>query len=152
MRYGQKHLVKCRCVLPNLLSSPNPQQHQFVVFSIVEDDVVKTKFVQCNNCGVVHKVVDICKSEIMNGKESLSSIIKKEDLRASLPTGLVQILDVNDVDLHGWEAAKFIIDEKRWGDFVVLQSDTSDGMKQGKYVRILGETLFKVDSFVREDS
>lgn len=151
MLLGQKHLVKCRCVLPNLLNSPNPPQHQFIVFSIIDDDRVKPKFVQCNNCGVVHKVTDICMSEIMNGKENLSSVVKKEDLKMTMPDGLVQILEMNDVDVPGWEAAKFILDEKRWGDFVVMNADSADGLKQGKYVRILGDTLFKIDTFTREE-
>ena len=32
-----------------------------------------------------------------------------------------------------------------------MTSDSISGMKQGKYIKILGEKLYKVDTFVREE-
>ena len=79
--YGQKHLIKCRCVLSQYKNLPNAVSHQFLVFSEVENGQVKQKYSQCNNCGLVHKVVDICTSEIMQGKENMSSIISIDDIK-----------------------------------------------------------------------
>ena len=152
MASGQKHLVMCRCVLPQFKRVINPPSHQFVVFSIIDDDGrVRPKFVQCNNCGIVHRVIDVCRSEIIPGREHMSSIVSVDDLKTALPESLRAILESNDCDLPTWEAARFIYEEKRWGEFVVLSTDAADGLQQGKYVRILGDNLFKVESYVREE-
>lgn len=149
---GQHHLVKCRCVLPQYKGATNPPVHQFVVFSIITDtDSVKQKFAQCNNCGIVHKVTDICVSEILAGKEAMASVVKIEDVKLSLPPNLSDILERNNVDVATWEQAQFIIENKEWGNFVILAQEEESGTRQGKYVRIMSETFFKVESFSREE-
>lgn len=150
---GQKHLIKCRCVLPQFKGVVDPPAHQFIVFSVLreEDDEVQVKYSQCNNCGIIHKVTDICKSEILSGKEVMKSIVKVEDIKSSLPTNLVDILERNNCDLPIWEQAQFIIENKQWGNFVILTQEEESGTKQGKYVRIMSETFFKVESFSREE-
>jgi len=149
---GQKHLIKCRCVLLQFRKRKDPPVHQFTVFSVVDDDdKVKTKFAQCPNCGIVHKVVDICRSELLLNREAMSSIVTIDDIKISLPEVLVTILSANIADLPTWEAAQFIYENKQWGQFVVLNSDTEEGIKQGKYLMILGEKLFKIEQFTREE-
>jgi hypothetical protein len=149
---GQKHLVKCRCVLQQYKSLLNPPQHQFVVFSkMLNEDTVVSKYAQCNNCGIIHKVTNICTSEIIAGKESMQSIVSIDDIRATLPPNLANILDRNNVDLPTWEQAQFILENKQWGNFVILSQDEDAGTKQGKYLRILGETLFNIETYSRED-
>lgn len=152
MAQGLKHLITCRCILPQLKRLDDAPQHQFVVFSVIEDDgTFRTKFAQCNNCGIVHKVLDVCRSEIVT-RESMNSLPTIEDIKAGMPPNLVNILDVNRVeDLPTWELAQFILENKQWGNFVVLATDEEDGLRQGKYVRILGENLFKVETFIREE-
>lgn len=147
---GFKHLVKCRCVLPQFKAQLSPPQHQFTVFSILEDDVVKPKYAQCTNCGLIHKVTEIGKSEIIHGKENLSSIVSIDELKSSLPTQLAAILDNSHVDLPTWELTKFIYENKQWGNFVVLKRDNEDGINQIKYVTIMSENIFRVDSHLRE--
>ncbi len=151
---GQKHLIKCRCILPQFKNSQDSdkKQHRFLVFSIIEDDVVKQKFSQCNNCGIIHKIVDICTSQIMPGKEAMSSILTIDDIKTGMNSGLVSILERHNCDLPTWEHAKFVVDNKRWGDFVILTNDIEDDSRIVKYVRILGETLFKVDSHIRQEN
>lgn len=152
MQQGQKHLVKCRCVLSQFKSMEDPPTHQFIVFSGIGDDGnVVPKFSQCNNCGVIHKVVDICKSEIMKDKEHLSSLLTIDDVRGSIHPNLATILDKNNADLATWEACQYIVENKQWGLPVMLASDTEEGLKVGKYVRILGESLFKVESYTRAE-
>jgi hypothetical protein len=149
---GQRHLVKCRCVLPQYKGIVNPPVHQFVAFSIIEDnDKVKAKYSQCNNCGIIHKVIDICTSEILTGKEAMSSVVIIDDIKASLPQNLSDILERNNVDVSTWEQAQFIFENKQWGNFVILAQEEEAGTKQGKYVRIMSETFFKIESFSRED-
>ena len=146
---GQKHLIKCRCVLPQL--KEKAIVHQFLVFSEVQNGEVKQKYAQCNNCGVIHKIVDICRSEIMNGKEAMSSIIGIDDIRSSLDTKMVSILDRHSCDLPTWEHAQFILENKKWGEFVVLTSDSEEESKTVKYVRIISEGIYKVDTHIRQD-
>lgn len=151
MLQGIKHLVSCRCVLQQFKKLPNPPQHQFTVFSVLENDTVKQKFAQCNNCGVIHKITDLCKSEILTGKEHLNSIVKVEDLRCSLPERLANLLEINNADIPTWEAVVFNYENNNWGSFVVISTDTVDGLKQGKYVKLLSDRMFKVETFSRED-
>lgn len=151
MKEGHKHLIKCRCVLPHLRGLPQPPQHQFVVFSILEDDVPILKYAQCNNCGILHKVTDICKSEILAGKEHMSSIMTIDDIKQNLPKNLVDILERHNAELPSWEHAAFVLENKQWGNFVILTQEKEDGAIHGKYVRLLGETFFKIETFTREE-
>jgi len=152
--FGQKHLIRCRCVLPQFKNSQDPEnkRHKFVVFSEVIDDVVKQKYAQCNNCGLIHKIVDICVSEIMPGKEAMSSLVNVEDIKAGMNQNLVSILERHQCDLPTWEHARYIIENKRWGDLVILANDLEEDNRTIKYIRILGETLYKVDSYIRKET
>jgi len=129
----------------------NPPSHQFVVFSIIDDDVVEQKFVTCNNCGIVHRVTEINKSEIVQGREEMKSIVTIDDIKLSLPARLSDLLESNNADIATWEYVQYIYENKQWGNFVVLTMDEESGTRQGKYVRILGENMFKVEPFVREE-
>ena len=149
---GYKHLLQCRCVLPQFKNQADPPRHQFIVFSAIkDDDTPVVKYAQCNNCGIIHKVVDICKSEVLAGKEAMGSIMKVEDIKVAMHPNLVDILERHACDLPTWEHAQFILENKQWGDFVVLNQEEESGTRQGKYVRIMGESLFKVENYVREE-
>lgn len=151
MKTGVKHLVKCRCVMAHLKNMNNPPVHQFIVFSELVDDKVVVKYAQCNNCGSIHKVTDICTSEIIPNKEEANTIMSVDEIKLGLPANLVKILELNNVDLPTWEMASFYFENKMWGNFVVLTSDYDEGNKTGKYLQILGESLFKVNSFTRSE-
>jgi len=151
MATGLKHLITCRCVLPQLKRAANAPSHQFIVFSVIEDDgSVRVKYAQCNNCGIIHRVTEVNRSEVVP-RESMRAIPTIDDVKASLSPQLAGVLEANDADLPTWEMAQFIVENKRWGDFVVLSTDEEDGLRQGKYVRIIGENLLKVETFTREE-
>jgi hypothetical protein len=152
MPRGQRHLVKCKCVLPQFKSRPNPPVHKFVVFSVVQDDdTVVTKFAQCNNCGCIHKVTDICTSEVLKNKDSMASVVTIDDIKSNLPPNLSDILERHNVEVSSWEQAQYIYENKEWGNFVLLAGEEEGGTRQGKYVRIMSETFFKVEGFTREE-
>lgn len=153
MPSGQKHLIRCRCVLPQFKKMDEPPVHQFVVFSVIADDGrVIPKIAQCPNCGLIHKVTDLTKSEIASGKENSSAMLSIEDIRPTLPASLANVLETNNVDLPTWEAVQFEHENKRWGQaFIVLSSEEEDGVRVGKYIRLLGEGLFEVKTFSREE-
>ena len=139
---GQKHLVKCRCILQHFKNRPNAPLHQFIVFSVIDDDgKVLPKYAQCNNCNVIL------------GKDAMATIATIEDVQASLPEKLQSILTQNNADLATCENVQFIYENKHWGEFAVLvaESDKDTGYRTGKFVRILGDSLFKVESFEREE-
>ena len=71
----QKHLIECHCILPQYKKAPKPVFHKFIVFSEIDNDVVEPTYVQCNNCGAVHKIYDFCKSEIIVGRDELRTIL-----------------------------------------------------------------------------
>ena len=91
---GAKHLIQCHCILPQFRRMKDPIFHKFVVFTVIDDnDKVLPKIVHCNNCGIVHNVVDICQSEIVTGREMSLSVMTKEDIRACIPENLSKLLD-----------------------------------------------------------
>jgi hypothetical protein len=149
MPRGQKHLITCRCFLPQFKHAKELQLHKFIVFSVInDDDTVVPKNAQCPNCAMVHKVTDICRSVVL-GKDETRSVVSIDDIKVSLPEKLVGILENNGADLPTWEAVQFNHENKQWGSFVVLSTDTIDGEKTGKVLKILGENLFKVEAFSR---
>lgn len=147
---GYKHLISCKCILPQFSKLEDPPFHKFLVFSVVDDeDVVKTKFCQCNNCGAIHKIIDFCTSEILN-KDEIRTLVDIEDIKINLDPKLVAVLERYQVDVATWEAVAFIIDNERWGEFVTLTNDEIDGTVQRKYIRIMGRSIFKVESHTQE--
>ena len=151
MIIGQKHILKCRCVLQQFKKMQEPPAHQFVVFSIVKDDVVIQKQAQCNNCGLVHKVIDICRSEIIQGKEGGAALLTIDDIKTSLHPNICTVLENNNCDLATWEAVQFNIENKLWGNIVVISKETQGEETSGKYIRVLGESLCKVETFTRTE-
>ncbi len=138
-------------MLPQFKHAIRPIPHQFTVFSIInDDDTVRKKFAQCTNCGVIHKVIEIGRSEIVQGREAMSSLLSIDDIKSSLPSQLAATLEANRADLPTWEAVQFIFENKQWGNFVVLTSDSEGGLRQGKYVQLLGDGVFKVETYLRE--
>lgn len=143
---GFKHLVQCHCILPQYRDRKDPVFHKFVVFSEIDDnDQVKPKNAQCNNCGVIHKVFDICKSEIVHSKEEMKTLISKKDIQLMLPNKLSEILDAYNVDIATWEQAKFIIKNKKWGSHILLNRDETDYEETGKILKIIDSNEFIVD-------
>lgn len=151
MIIGQKHILKCRCVLQQFKKLQEPPVHQFVVFSIIKDDVVVPKQTQCNNCGLVHKVVDICRSEILPGKEGGAALVTVDDIKTSLHPNICTVLEKNNCDLATWEAVQFNIENKLWGNVVVISKESQGEEITGKYIRVLGEALCKVEVFTRTE-
>jgi hypothetical protein len=149
---GYKHLIECRCVLPQFKNRKDPPKHKFVVFSVIdENDNVEHKYAQCNNCALVHNVIDICTSDIQHSKESSSFILSIDDIKISLNKDLSIILEKYKVDLASWEQAAFILENKEWGNFIMLEQEDEGESKLGKYVRVLGENFFKIENFSRNE-
>ena len=149
---GIKHLIQCHCTLPQFRNRSEPLFHKFTVFSIVDDQGdILTKFSVCENCGIVHKVHDGCKSELLMGVEDNGSVISIKDIRPSLPSKIVEILDNYNCDLATWENVKFIFEEKIWGDIIILKKEMMGDSMQIKSVTIENENSFKIESHIRQE-
>jgi len=150
---GIRHLVRCRCILSQFKNLKDPPNHQFVVFSVIDDsDNVRVKFAQCDNCGIIHKVFEIGKSDVISNKETMGSITTIDDLKNSMPEKMVTLLEKNDVaDVSSWEEAKFIIENEKWGNFIVLSKDSSESDTNVKLLRIVSKNIFIVENEVRTE-
>ncbi len=145
---GIKHIVECHCVLPQYVGSKNPVYHKFVVFSTIDDsDTVIPKYAQCNNCGVVHKIIDICKSEIYAGKDELGALPNKDDISYSLPKHVLEVLQNYECSLPDYEHAKFICDHSRWGETLTLSKELLKDEVTGKFMVIKSDRVV-IESFI----
>lgn len=146
---GIKHLVSCNCILPHLKknATKDPIFHSFVVFSIIEDSgEVKEKIAQCNSCGSIHRVYDICKSEILK-KENHISVISEMDISLSLPSELSGILASYSCDISTWEHVHFIYSNQKWGEGTNLNREGDSESYSGKRLTISGPKQFKIEPY-----
>lgn len=148
MSKGIKHNIQCLCVLPQYRKSQDPPYHEFVVFSVLDDsDTLEEKHAQCNNCGVIHKIVDICKSEIATNKAELI-LLTKDDIKMMLPSPVVDTLHNYQCDLPTWEHALFIINEQKWDEFIVLERNTIEEGFEGKLLRFKEHNRYSIEPFI----
>lgn len=147
-----KYLLECKCVLPQYKNVEPPIFHKFLVFSEIDASTgaVVPSYAQCNNCGVIHKITEICKSTQLR-KESMNALLTVDDIKSSLPPRLATILEQNGCDLPYWQEAQFIIANGLWGRGFNLSQEREGSTIIGKYIIILGETIYDIKSFEREE-
>tara|TARA_Y100000816_G_C26035566_1_gene542238 strand:- start:64 stop:540 length:477 start_codon:yes stop_codon:yes gene_type:complete len=143
---GTKHLIQCHCVLPQFRKMEEPIFHKFVVYSkFLEDDKVEKKIVRCNNCDAVHRVIDLCKSEIVIKIEDTDVVVDEDEIKLGLPDKLVKILEKNNSDLPTLEAIDDIINSEAWGSEVVISRQSIDSEKTHlKILEIKGPDSFRL--------
>jgi len=148
MSYGTKHLIQCHCILPQFRNKESVVYHKFIVFSEIDDsDTVKSKYAQCNNCGVIHKIIDICKSEIAAGKDESRSILTIDDIKLMLPENLSQLLETYDCDLATFENAKYILDHQKWGEKLILVKENIEDEVTGKILFFESAERWRLETF-----
>ena len=143
--------MSCRCILPTMKNKSNPPLHKFVVFSIQENDKTLEKLVTCNSCGVVHRVFEICRSNILNNFEGTRSSLTLEDISIQLSSSIRDILVSYEKELADYEHIKFMIDENTIDDFIVLSQEFNDDRKSGKVLKYKGEGKFAIEPFSRSE-
>jgi len=147
-----KHLVECHCVLPQMRQRKEIIYHKFIVFSTIDLDsnVVIPKHAACNNCGVIHNVIDICKSEIYGGKE-VGATISKEDIMLMIPKEISNVLQNYNCELHDWEHVLHIFQNNLWiveDCFIVLSRESDEDSVSGKLLRITGSSAFRIEPYM----
>jgi len=134
--------------LPQFKKISNPVFHKFVVFSVVDDeDKVKESYAQCNNCGIIHKVTDMCKSTIVKGKEQLASIPNLSDIKLEIPESLSDLLTSYNADITVWQHAQFILRHQKWGTKIIIQREENEEDVSGKILIFVGPRQFRMESF-----
>lgn len=151
MKTGIKHLVGCRCILPTMKNRKNPPLHSFIVFSIQDNDEIVEKYATCNNCGIVHRVYDLCKSDVLDNFEGTQSSLTIDDISMMLPESIKNILSGYNKEIYDYEHIKFMIDENKVGDFIVLSSEIVDNRKVGKILKYKGNGQFEIEPFSRSE-
>jgi len=143
-----KLLVECNCILQIFKGMENPPFHKFPVFSELEGQQQKfiSHFAVCPNCNAVHKVFEVNRSKVQR-KETVAALKTKEEIASNLPDKLASILEKNECDITVFQEAEFILQHQLWGKPIVLTKERQDDELVGKCLTILGETIFKVDSF-----
>jgi hypothetical protein len=135
-----KHLIDCHCILSIYKNRTKPVYHKFTVFSELKEDNIKEKYVLCNNCDIVHKIIDVNKSEIKWGSEGYRSLVTtREDIKFNLESQgldrLVTILEVNNIDLSDWEYVEYLLENNLEGKVVLDKKEIENSINY-KYVEI----------------
>lgn len=150
--FGLKHLIQCHCILPQYKKRKDPVFHKFPVFSIIDNsDTVVVKYAECNNCGAAHKVYDICKSEILVGRDEVRSKLAIEDFKFSLPSDLHELLCHYEKEIPDFEMSQFIVDNDLWDSTIVLSREEMDDQVQGKLLRFISKEKFRIESYTHKD-
>ena len=119
---------------------------------IDDSDTVIVKYAECNNCGAAHKIYDICKSEILVGRDEVKSQLSIQDFKFSLPTDLYDLLIHYKKDLPDFEMAQYVIDNGQWHASMVLTREELDDHTQGKILRFLSKEKFKIESYTHRET
>jgi len=150
---GLKHYIECHCVLPQYRNSKKPIYFGFNVFSKIDDgNSVIFRFAECPNCGVLHKIYDICKSEILSGKDNASGRVRKiSDLKLSIPENFIELLEGHNCELADYEKLEFILDHKAWNEYIMLNKDHEDDSRVGKILSFSDSGRPRVEPFITKE-
>jgi len=96
-------------------------------------------------------VVDLCRSELVVGKEELATVASIDDISLTIPEDVKNVLSTYDADLATWEHAQFILQNDLWGTNLVLTKDVLDNDTQGKVLVFDGPGKLKIETFIRSD-
>lgn len=96
---------------------------------------------------MIHRVIDIGKSEIDLGREASAALVSIADIKLSLPTNISSVLETYAVDLPTWEETAWILENQSWGSYIILSSEEKDGLIEGKCLRFVSPTSVKIEPF-----
>ena len=145
-----KHIIQCRCILPQFKNKKNVLFHKFIAFSVLkDDDTVEESFINCNNCGVVHRIIDLCKTEIQENSDDWQTI-KKEDLKISIPSDVIGVLESYDCDLATYQHALWIIENRAWGSKIIIDKNDSEDRIEGKFLIFNDYQKYRIETFYED--
>ena len=144
---GTKHLIQCHCVLPQFRKMDNPIFHKFVVYSKFKDgQQISESLARCNN-DAVHRIIDLCKSEIVIKIEDTDIVVDIDEIKVGLPDKIVSILEKNNTEIPVYQAIDHIFEEESWNSSVVISRQTVNNEKiHVKILEIKSENKFRIKS------
>ncbi len=146
-----KHTIQCHCILPQYRNREEPVFHKFVAFGVIDDsDTLVSKYVNCNHCSAVHRIYDVCKSEIVVGKEDMKSVVTIDDVSLMIPNDIVSVLESYDCDLPEYEHVLHILRHKLFDEHVVLTKDLLEDEVVGKKLSFSNVGIASIESFVEQ--
>ena len=154
MKSGIKHLIECHCTLKIYQKLEKTLYHKFPVYSKYnsESGAIVPKIAQCNNCKTLHRVYDICKSEIVpGGKDEDKTMLTKEDIIFQLPDKISNFLIGQDCDVTIFEHVLDVIENKHWNEKIVLTREIINDRLHVKILQIISEDRFKIRKEVIND-
>jgi len=145
---GTKHLIQCHCVLPQFRKMDNPIFHKFVVYSRFKDNQnISESLARCNNCDAVHRIIDLCKSEVVIKIEDTDIIIDIDEIKMGLPDKLITVLEKNNCDIPTYQSIDHIFEEEIWDSSVVISRQTVNNEKiHVKILEVKSENKFRIKS------
>ena len=149
---GIKHHIECHCVLPQYRNVKRPIYFGFNAFSEMDEgNSVCLKFLQCPNCGVIHRVYDLCKSEILAGKDESAIVRSLSDVKLSIPENFVELLETHNCEFADYEKLEFILDNELWTDRVLLSMDFDENNRIGKMLTFSNKGKPRVEPFMSKE-
>ena len=137
---GIKHLIECHCYLAIYKNKEKRTNHKFPVYSKLDDySNIIEKITKCNNCEALHKVTGVGVSELIPGKDQINSILKKEELAIMMPSKIANILAEYDSDISNYDHIIDIIEEKRWGEPVVIKREIINEAESVKIISVVND-------------
>tara|TARA_A100001515_G_C4552778_1_gene204020 strand:+ start:325 stop:819 length:495 start_codon:yes stop_codon:yes gene_type:complete len=150
---GIKHLIECHCTLKVYQGREDHLYHKFPVYSKFDkNNKLISKLVQCNNCQTVHKVYDICKSDILrSGKDELGCVVTQDDISYQLPDRIGNILRKHECDISTWEHVLDLYEEESFNSDIVLKRDIVEGKYQLKILKLVDKDRIKIFTEIIND-
>ena len=139
------HTVECQCVLPIYNKIEKPVYHQFVVFNKLNDDSMEEKYVECNNCGIIHQIVGLNKSNIISDTTNYKSlVVNKEDLSYNLPTKYLEFLTKKNIEeIYIWEKIYFLL-ENNINESVLYNKTKIENFVICEFIDVIDKNNFKL--------
>jgi hypothetical protein len=140
-----KHLIECHCTLPQYRNRPDIVYHKFPVFSLLESDSVVEKLARCNNCDAVHRVFDVCKSEIFIGDLDISAIKTQQEVMSEIPQQLRESLVPLNLDICTLEHILWCIENNK-EEKIPLRRDNIKGKLFVKFINVKTDGKWKFET------
>jgi galactitol-specific phosphotransferase system IIB component len=109
------------------------------------------KIISCENCNTLHKVYDICKSDIVKGgKDENKASITIEELDLQLPDKISKILEKNQCPIPIYEEVVDAIEKNIDSHDIVINREVIEGKYQVKVLNIT-KGKFRIKNETIED-
>lgn len=157
---GQRHLIECRCALPQYQNHTPVIFHKFTVFSTFEFDeshygdlenepayTFNESYARCNNCGILHRIIDFCRSEFVNDEETTAAFLSTSDMEFMIPEAICNLLKTYDSPQYVWEEVLFTVTQRKFDRRIILDSKRDGDNIVGKFLVFSDTGVPRIEMF-----